>query len=662
MKLRMLAAPTIVFVFTALSPAHAQDAEALYNQAKQLYKNGDFSQAASVSQKACDGGGADGCSGLGVAYENGQGVAKDENRAVQLYQKACDGGSARGCTNLGLMYSNGRGVAKDENRAVQLFQKTCDGGDARACTYLGSRYVLGRGVGKDVNRAVQLYQKGCEGGDANGCSILGVAYENGQGVGKDVNRAAHLYQKACDGGFATGCTSLSRLMQAAAATPAAASWVPAARSAASSTVAGGASQARVQDATRQLPDIVSMLEAAKQKRIALSRQEWSLFKSKGDSDLKWHVDRCNKNNYDLDHGVWNTSKICDRIVSYFDEIAPEQGELAAQRACAFVDNSGERNLCAKLGAFYEKRGRADLALQVYLRAPNCNQSHDRVADSMACLNGAARILKQTGDLNAELPVVRELCTTFSDPMACERYNQLGGSANVQAAKVNFDANQQAEREDRKERNERQQEDAQRKIADREAMFDAVERGLAESTLRISEIELAGTLGSNSSGGSGGTPKHSPAAQQSTTTTQTQPTKQTSSQTPSSGATNSATNNAGNYGVKFTSSTSQYVASLPTYCVSQFWDAQYYNWLSLQNNCGQAIHVQFVSVNRDGNLWGSADLAPGAKSNTGASQADAVKAGGIVLYVCPEGSLSVDNTTDQQVGTHAGNVAFRCKKQ
>jgi len=74
-----------------------------------------------------------------------------------------------GCRNLGVMYDNGRGVAKDEKRAVGLFQMACDGGEMRGCTYLGNIYYDREGVAKDEKRAVDLYQKACNGGDEAGC-------------------------------------------------------------------------------------------------------------------------------------------------------------------------------------------------------------------------------------------------------------------------------------------------------------------------------------------------------------------------------------------------------------------------------------------------------------------------------------------------------------
>ena len=45
-----------------------------------------------------------GCNNLGVMYEKGNGVEKNEQKAVQLYKKACDGGEMLGCRNLDIIY------------------------------------------------------------------------------------------------------------------------------------------------------------------------------------------------------------------------------------------------------------------------------------------------------------------------------------------------------------------------------------------------------------------------------------------------------------------------------------------------------------------------------------------------------------------------------
>jgi TPR repeat protein len=156
-------------------------------------------------QSACDANDGTGCTNLGMLYDRGEGVAKDQSRAVALFQKACDLGSAAGCNNLGASYAH----AKDYVRAVALYRQACDAGEGRGCANLGACYQAGTGVGKDPVRAVALYQQACDGGDMMSCSNLGQAYINGVGVQKDAARAATLFDKACQAGDGEACSNLA---------------------------------------------------------------------------------------------------------------------------------------------------------------------------------------------------------------------------------------------------------------------------------------------------------------------------------------------------------------------------------------------------------------------------------------------------------------------
>ena len=73
--------------------------------------------------KACDGGDAAGCGSLGLMYQNGQGVTRDEFKAVSLYRKACDNGNARGCTDLGWMTELGLVLARTRKRRYRFIAK-----------------------------------------------------------------------------------------------------------------------------------------------------------------------------------------------------------------------------------------------------------------------------------------------------------------------------------------------------------------------------------------------------------------------------------------------------------------------------------------------------------------------------------------------------------
>ena len=67
---------------------------------------------------------------LGIAYEHGEGIDKDANKAVYWYCRAAKKGSVEAQSNLAWMYANGRGVERNEAIAVRWFKKAAKAGDA----------------------------------------------------------------------------------------------------------------------------------------------------------------------------------------------------------------------------------------------------------------------------------------------------------------------------------------------------------------------------------------------------------------------------------------------------------------------------------------------------------------------------------------------------
>ena len=58
---------------------------------------------------------------LGYMYGTGQGVPKDDAKAVSWYRKAAGQGHARAQYNLGAAYANGTGVIRSKETAVEWF-------------------------------------------------------------------------------------------------------------------------------------------------------------------------------------------------------------------------------------------------------------------------------------------------------------------------------------------------------------------------------------------------------------------------------------------------------------------------------------------------------------------------------------------------------------
>ena len=73
---------------------------------------------------------------LGLIYQEGCGVSKDDAQAVYWYQKAAEQGLIAAQNKLGYMYEEGRGVSKDYTQAVYWYQKAAEQGDAWAKTKL----------------------------------------------------------------------------------------------------------------------------------------------------------------------------------------------------------------------------------------------------------------------------------------------------------------------------------------------------------------------------------------------------------------------------------------------------------------------------------------------------------------------------------------------
>ena len=96
-----------IFCAAASLPAQAQDSAA------------DSTPAATLRMQA-------------IAYENGEGVARDPVLAASLYCKGARLGDAEAQYNLGWMYANGRGVARNDVTAAFFFHAAAEQGLAAA--------------------------------------------------------------------------------------------------------------------------------------------------------------------------------------------------------------------------------------------------------------------------------------------------------------------------------------------------------------------------------------------------------------------------------------------------------------------------------------------------------------------------------------------------
>jgi uncharacterized protein len=99
----------------------------------------------------------------------------------ELAQHA-ESGDIQAQFELGRAYEDGKGVAQEDEQAVQWFRKSADQGNAQAQNALGVMYALGRGVQRDREEAVRWYKKAAKQGLAEGIYNVAISYYNGEGI------------------------------------------------------------------------------------------------------------------------------------------------------------------------------------------------------------------------------------------------------------------------------------------------------------------------------------------------------------------------------------------------------------------------------------------------------------------------------------------------
>ena len=114
----------------------------IYQLGRAYQKANNFTAGVVQYRKAAEQSYAPAQNALGVIYQNGQGVPKDDQQAIAWYRKAADQGLAAGEVNLGDMYLNGRGVAQDDAQALAWFRKAADQGFKDAKTKLDELEML----------------------------------------------------------------------------------------------------------------------------------------------------------------------------------------------------------------------------------------------------------------------------------------------------------------------------------------------------------------------------------------------------------------------------------------------------------------------------------------------------------------------------------------
>ena len=131
---------------------------------------------------------------------NGAIKGRDASDAFRWYKMASEGSCVFPDVyyKLGCLYMNGNGVAKDEKRAVELFilADAENDGLEEAQVALGDAYREGKGVDRNIVEALNWYVKAADADNEYALLRLGNIYEKGDGVVADRQIAAKYYKRA----------------------------------------------------------------------------------------------------------------------------------------------------------------------------------------------------------------------------------------------------------------------------------------------------------------------------------------------------------------------------------------------------------------------------------------------------------------------------------
>lgn len=121
------------------------------------YEAGDYAGAFAVWRPLAWEGNAAAQYGLGVMYDKGHGVARDDAEAIGWYRRAADQGVAAAEHAIGVFHAAGRAVPQDHGAAAGWYARAAERGHTDAQLAVGILHQLGLGVPEDTVEAFKWF-------------------------------------------------------------------------------------------------------------------------------------------------------------------------------------------------------------------------------------------------------------------------------------------------------------------------------------------------------------------------------------------------------------------------------------------------------------------------------------------------------------------------
>jgi TPR repeat protein len=142
---------------SAITPAQKADAEQMWQRSDMLIKRNDYRDAIPLLLQAGRLGHPKAQATLGIAYQNGNGVRRDDMAAARWYSLAAAQGHRAAQYALAGMYEEGEGgLPKNVAKARELYLLSANQGFDKAQLEVGIAYEVGDGVPRSRERAINM--------------------------------------------------------------------------------------------------------------------------------------------------------------------------------------------------------------------------------------------------------------------------------------------------------------------------------------------------------------------------------------------------------------------------------------------------------------------------------------------------------------------------
>ncbi|MDG2480296.1 MAG: tetratricopeptide repeat protein [Alphaproteobacteria bacterium] len=140
-------------------------------------------------------------------------VITTDRTALEWLQLAADNGYTEAHCAIGMIYESGIGVIRDDDQALVRCLRGAEAGDVEAMETVADWYWRSVGIERDVDRSVYWFVRAVEGGSIDAAWSLGLKYKLGDGdFEPDAGKSTTLLTIAFNGGKVRAATVIADLL------------------------------------------------------------------------------------------------------------------------------------------------------------------------------------------------------------------------------------------------------------------------------------------------------------------------------------------------------------------------------------------------------------------------------------------------------------------